>query len=712
MVLALNSWRLTAARRALAAVCVCFVVVKSIFGGDGDSYSEAERSHWSLRPRVAVKPPDILGNDKTLTPALSQAEREKARNEAAAFVRRPVDAFVFERLKKAQLEPAGEAERRVLVRRLTFNLSGLPPTPAEIEAFIADRAPDAYERLVDRLLANPHYGEAWAQHWLDVVRYAESEGFEYDRHRPGAWRFRDYVIECFNEDKPFDRFVMEQVAGDELAASEADREPFVAAGFHRLGPVRRNAGNSDVAFSRNEVLTELTDAIGASFLGLTVGCARCHDHMFDAIRQRDYYRLQAFFAATQEKDIQIGEEEAVKRWNEENDAIQAEIKRLKELIDDAVGQDRDKLTYELKKVQKKAPTPMPTISTVANDAAKRSDVRVLERGQTDKPKELVGPRVLGVFLTSSMAELRPDVESPKTQLAKWLIAPEHPLTARVYVNRLWQHQFGQGLVSTPNDFGVNGGQPSHPQLLDYLANELVRGGWSTKRMQRMIVESGAFRQASEFKVQSSTFKVHGSATLNVEPGTLNPSAIDPDDRLLWHFPRRRLSAEEARDAMIAVSGRLNEEFGGESVMPPVKQELVDLLYDPAQWKVTPDVREHDRRSVYLVAKRNLKLPFMEVFDQPDLLTSCARRQSSTHSPQALELLNGELSEQMSDSLAARLKSEAGSDPARIVERAFVLAVGRAPTAAERKVAVEFVKSQPLEEFALAMFNLNAFLYVD
>jgi len=319
-----------------------------------------------------------------------------------------------------------------------------------------------------------------------------------------------------------------------------------------------------------------------------------------------------------------------------------------------------------------------------------------------------------VFLTSSVAELPPDVESPKTQLAKWLIDPEHPLTARVYANRLWQFQFGQGVVSTPNDFGVNGGQPSHPQLLDYLANELVRSGWSTKRLQRMIVSSGAFRQKSEILDFGFSILDSDSATSTGNPNSKiqNPKLIDPDNRLLWHFPRRRLSAEEVRDAMLAVSGRLNEKFCGESVMPPVKQELVDLLYDPAQWKVTPDVREHDRRSVYLVAKRNLKLPFMEVFDQPDLLTSCARRQSSTHSPQALEMLNGELASAMGEAFAARLKREAGDDEEKIIERAFVLAAGREPTAAERKASLEFLKKEPLEEFALAMFNLNAFLYVD
>ncbi|MBW8885070.1 MAG: DUF1553 domain-containing protein, partial [Planctomycetia bacterium] len=465
----------------------------------------------------------------------------------------------------------------------------------------------------------------------------------------------------------------------------------VAAGFHRLGPVRRNAGNTDVAFSRNEVLTELTDCVGASFLGLTVGCARCHDHMFDPIRQRDYYRLQAFFAATQEHDIQLGDPEAIARWKAENDVIQAEIKRLRDAIDEAnTEEQRDKLAYELKRFQKRQPTPLPTISSVANDPAKRAEIHVLERGQTDKPKEVVGPRVLGVLLSSSDAEYPADIPSPKSRLAQWLIAPENPLTARVYVNRLWHYQFGAGLVSTPNDFGVNGGQPSHPQLLDYLANELIRGQWSTKRLQRLIVTSNTYRQSSEFK-----------------PEALNLSAIDPNNRLLSHFPRRRLTAEEVRDSMLAVSGRLNTSFGGESVMPPVKKELIELLYDPAQWQVTADKRQHDRRSVYLVAKRNLKLPFMEVFDQPDLQTSCARRQSSTHAPQALELLNGELANDLAAAFEERLRGEASQNSDQVIDRAYQLAAGRFPTAQEKTLALSFLKAQPLEEFALAMFNVNA-----
>jgi hypothetical protein len=694
----------------LAVAMLAYTLAASAAAADkGDVYTPEERSHWSLQPR-----------SQPAIPVFDNAQD-------AGWLSNSIDAFILARLKQAELRPSPTADRRTLIRRLSFNLLGLPPAPEEIKAFESDPAPDAYERLVDRLLAAPHYGEAWAQHWLDVVRYAESEGFEYDRHRVGAWRFRDYVIDSFNADKPFDQFVLEQIAGDELASHQPEASardantdpsttnssfaPLVAAGFHRLGPVRRNAGNTDVAFSRNEVLTEVTDAVGATFLGLTVGCARCHDHMFDAIRQRDYYRLQAFFAATQEHDIQIGDPEAVKRWNAENDVIQAEIKRLRDALDDANGEEREKLTYQLKAAQKKQPKPLPTISSVANDSAKRSEIHVLERGQSDKPKEAVGPRVLGVLLSSSDAELLPDVESPKTLLARWLIDPKHPLTARVFVNRLWHYQFGQGIVATPNDFGVNGASPSHPELLDYLANELITGGWSSKRAQRMIVTSSAYRQNS-----SQGFRVHGSEanSLTPEPRTRNPepSSIDPTNRLLSHFPRRRLTAEELRDAMLAVSGRLNERFGGESIMPPVKEELVELLYDPAQWQVTPDKHEHDRRSIYLVAKRNLRLPFMEVFDQPDLQISCARRQASTHAPQALEMLNGETATELAAAFAKRLRKEAGEGSDRQIERAFWLAAGRPPTVAETKLATAFLKDQPLEEFALAILNLNAALYVD
>ncbi|HZN35369.1 MAG TPA: DUF1553 domain-containing protein, partial [Pirellulaceae bacterium] len=292
----------------------------------------------------------------------------------------------------------------------------------------------------------------------------------------------------------------------------------------------------------------------------------------------------------------------------------------------------------------------------------------------------------------------------------WLVDPANPLTARVFANRLWHYQFGQGLVATPNDFGVNGAAPSHPQLLDWLANELVDGSWSHKRVQRLVVSSATYRQSAA--IGDLGLGIGDLSARNPKSPISNPKLTDPANRLLWHYPRRRLSAEQLRDALLAVSGRMNTKFGGESVMPPVPKELIELLYDPAQWQVTPDAREHDRRSVYLVAKRNLKLPFMEVFDQPDLQTSCARRISSTHPPQSLELLNGELSNRLAADFAARLRSEAGDDPTKQIERAYRLAAGRPPTERERQIALEFLREQPLSEFALAMFNLNAFLYVD
>ena len=657
---------------------LCLLALAPLVAAADDTYSEEERQHWSLVPRSQ---PEI--------PAAADSR-------LADWPAGPADAFVLQRLTASQLSPAPQATRLALIRRVTFALNGLPPTPDEISHFANDSRPDAYERLVDRLLASPSYGEAFGQHWLDVVRYAESEGFEYDRHRAGAWRYRDYVVRSFNSDKPFDRLILEQVAGDELPAAEHDEK--IAVGFHRLGPVRRNAGNTDVAFSRNEVLTEMTDAIGSSFLGLTVGCARCHDHMFDAIRQRDYYRLQAFLAATHERDVQLGDPADIQRWNAENDAIQAEIKTLSEAINQADGEELETLKSKLKIVKKRTPATLETISSVANDASRRTDVHLLERGQTDKPRELVGPRALGVLLTGSIAEHPNDIAMPKSLLAEWLIDPAHPLTARVYANRIWNYQFGQGIVATPNDFGVNGGAPSHPALLDYLANELVRAGWSTKHLHRLIVTSSAYKQASEIQNPISNIQ--------------NPQSLDPDNRLLWHFARRRLTAEQLRDSLLVVSGRVNRAIGGPSIMPPVKSELVQLLYEPEQWQVTPDPREHDRRSIYLVAKRNLRLPFMEVFDQPDLLISCARRISSTHAPQSLELLNGEFANDLAKAFAERLRSEAGNDRQKQIERAFWLAAGRPPTAEEIKLANAFLDEQPLSEFALAMFNLNVFLYVE
>jgi hypothetical protein len=633
-----------------------------------------DRSHWWFQPRQSPQPPDFS----------EPAARDWLRNE--------IDAFVLDRLRAAGLRPAPEAPRQTLIRRLYFDLVGLPPTPAEIDAFLDDSSPQAYERLVDRLLASPQYGERWGQHWLDVVRYAETEGFEYDRYLVGAWRYRDWVIECFNADKPYDEFVREQVAGDELAS--ADRSLLVAAGFHRLGPVRRNAGNQEVAGSRNEVLTEMTNAVGSVFLGLTVGCARCHDHMFDPIRQRDYYRLEAFLAATHEKEVSLASETEQAAWQQRTDELKAEMKRVQQELGKSPDDARPELQSRLKELEHELPPPLDALCTVTNDAARRTPIRVLERGNWDKPGDSVGPRVPGVLLPDGAPELPTDVPGPRTRLAEWLIQPGNPLTARVMVNRLWQGHFGRGIVATPNDFGLNGDAPSHPELLDWLANRLVDGGWRLKAVHRLIVSSRTYRQSVGPSDPAEGF------------------AKDPENRLLAHFPRRRLEAEEIRDAMLSVSGRLNLKAGGPSVVVPVENDLVELLYKPSQWEVTADAREHDRRSVYLFAKRNLRLPFMEVFDQPDLQISCARRESSTHAPQALELLNGRLSNELAGAFAERIERDAPGDTRRQVELAYRLATGRPPNERETALAADFLSRQPLGEFALAMFNLNAFLYVD
>lgn len=663
----------------LAFLAIVMAVGHVPVAADEEEYSRQDREHWSFLPCLESDLPTFVDPEDRSWP------------------RGAIDAFVLAEQRAHDLRPAPEANRVVLARRLFFQVTGLPPAPDEIDAFVNDPAPDAYERLVDRLLASPRYGEQWGQHWLDVARYAETEGFEYDRHRPGAWRFRDYVIRSLNADKPYDQFVAEQLAGDELRPD--DHEALVAAGFHRLGPVRRNAGNAAVAFSRNEILTERTNAVGTAFLGLTVGCARCHDHMFDPIRQTDYYRLQAFLSASFEANLEIASDELKRDWNARNKASNDEIASIKAQLKPAggkpvTGQEEERLLAELEAAQDRAPAPLPTISTVRNDANQRTPIHLLERGEPEQKAQRLNMRVLGVLLPAGAEGFPDDTSNPKALLAAWITNKNNPLTARVIVNRLWQSHFGTGLVATANDFGFNGDMPSHPKLLDYLANRLIEHDWQLKPIHRMILSSSTYRQSARSPLAAAA------------------EQFDPDNRLLWHFPRRRLAAEELRDAMLAVSGQLNLTAGGPSVIVPVDQELVDLLYKPAQWQVTPDETQHLRRSVYLVAKRNLRLPFLEVFDQPDLQTSCARRESSTHAPQSLELLNGTLSNQLAQRFAERLRQGAGSEPHEVVTLAFALAAGRPPSERERAVAVRFLAEQPLREFALAMFNLNAFLYVE
>ncbi len=657
----------------MARVTVLLAMLRTVVELHSATIGPKERAFWSFQPLKPSRAPSVTNS---------------------TWAKTPVDRFILAKLESAGLTPAPPASRQDWIRRVAFDLTGLPPSPEDVAAFVKDPSPDAHEKYVDRLLSSPAYGERWAQHWLDVVRFAETEGFEYDRPVSGAWRFRDFVIRSFREDLPYDDFLTAQLAGDELAPQ--DREMQIAAGFHRVNPVRRNASNQDVSATRNEVLTERTDMIGAAFLGVTVGCARCHDHKFDPITQKDYYQMQAFLAATQENDIPcVGPDEHA-AWKSRTETVNEEIARLKESLKAVTGEAEKRLREKLKETEARLPDPLPSLASIKNDPALLTPIHLLKRGDPERKEERVGMKGLSVLLPDGAKEMPPETPNPRTALARWMTDPRHPLTARVIANRIWQHHFGAGLVRTPNDFGANGDRPSHPELLDYLAGELIRGGWKLKRLHRLLVTSASYRQA----------------VLNPGVPDAKARASDPDNRWLSHFNRRRLEAEELRDAMLAVSGMLDRRSEGESVLLPVDSDLVDELYKPTQWRVTEDRSLHYRRSIYLIAKRNLRLPFMQVFDQPMLQTSCPRRESSTHAPQALEMLNGRTANELANAFAARLKREAGADPRGQVERAYLLAVGRAPTPAERDLALEFLKRSPLKEFALATFSLNAFMYVE
>jgi hypothetical protein len=659
-------------RLALGGLVISLLAASEAIAPLG-KYTPVERRHWAFVKRSQPEVPKFkLAADR-------------------AWARTPIDAFILERLKKDGLRPSVSADRATLVRRLYFDLTGLPPTPRDVARFVADKSPDAYSKLVEQLLSSPHYGERWGQHWLDVVRFAETDGFEYDTHRKDAWRYRDYVIRAFQNDKPYDRFLTEQLAGDEIAPKED--ETLVAAGFNRLGPLRKNAGNQEVASSRNEVLTEMTNVVGSALLGVTLGCARCHDHKFDPIRQSDYYRIQGYFAAAQPQDIPRAPVEVQAAWKAKVEALDAEVKQLRRSMKTATPDERQARVKRIEEIQDNTPEPPAGLQSMSDDLAHKSEIHLLARGDYQNKGDAVGMRPLGVLLPDGAPELPQDTQHPRAELAKWVADPENPLTARVMVNRIWQFHFGRGIVATPNDFGRMGVRPTHPELLDYLANEFVSSGFSVKHVHRLILNSNAYRQASS---------------------TVNAAAMekDPENKLLWKFNRRRLEAEEIRDAMLAISGTLNEKQGGPSVIVPIDQTLVSALYKPSQWAVTKDPAEHSRRSVYLLAKRNLRLPFMEVFDAPDTLVSCPRRESSTHAPQALELLNGDLANRNAELLAKRLETEGGADLRKQVDLAYRLVAGRAASAKEMQQSVEFLRTGARREFALAVLNLNAFLYVN
>ena len=562
---------------------------------------------WAFRKPVRVDPPRV--SDPT-------------------WVQNPIDVFVLARLDKAGLKPSPPASKLALLRRVTYDLTGLPPTPKELDDFLADDKAGAYERVVDRLLASPHFGERQAQHWLDVARYAESNGYEADGERPNAWRYRDWVVKAFNDDMPYDRFLTEQLAGDLMTPgadatrlASADAERLIAAGFNRCGPVHQTSGNVDRAVLRQELLTEMTNGVGAAFLGLTVGCARCHDHKFDPIPQADYYRLQAFFSAAQPKEIDLStpaERDENQRLNEELNAkitplrkqaadIEAPVRdRLREAkkakleapYRDALAVNPDKRTPEQKKLAEQAdvlikvtwdeivdalspadrekraelrrranaleaqrPAPPAQAWTIAEDGSPRF-ANVLKRGSLSQKGARVEPGFPSVLNPpGANADAQPGSPLSRLDLARWLTRPDQPLTARVIVNRLWEHHFGRGVVATPDDFGAHGEAPTHPELLDWLAVELVEHGWSLKHVHRLMVLSNAYRQDSR-------------------PADADGKRIDPENHLLCaHEPpparRRGAARRRAGDGRHAQPGRRRPDgqdaAGAGGLRPPLQR---------------------------------------------------------------------------------------------------------------------------------------------
>jgi mono/diheme cytochrome c family protein len=561
---------------------------------------------------------------------------------------KPLDHFILARLEAGGLAPNPAATRRTLIRRAFFDLIGLPPAPEEVEAFVNNRSADAWERLIDRLLARPQFGERWGRHWLDVVRFAQSNGYERDDEKPFAWRYRDYVIDAFNSDKPFNQFILEQLAGDELdSVTDAER---IATGFYRLG-----VWDDEPDDSRQAVFDELDEIIttaGQAFLGLTVNCARCHDHKFDPISQRDYYALLSFI-------------QNIKGYE------------TPKYVPDAA--DFTLLSSAVKMLTKKANAPPSGWALAVREKGPKPDpTHLLIRGNAGTPGEEVQPAFLSVFPPVPVKNSAPRPQSTtcgrRRVLAEWIAGPSNPLTARVLVNRIWQHLFGRGIVATPNDFGKAGVPPTHPELLDWLAAEFVDGGWTIKRMLRLIMLSSTYQMSS---------------------GADRPDALAADEAndLFWRQSMRRLEAEAIRDAALVVSGDLNRQMGGRGFFPPLSREVIAGQSKPGfGWEIQHGA-DIERRSVYMFIKRNLMVPMLESFDYSNTSQPLGSRPVTTVAPQALMLLNSQFMQHQAERLADRISRESGSDSKKQIERAFAVALGRPPTDNEVQIALEYVRQQ-------------------
>jgi hypothetical protein len=618
----------------------------------------------------------------------------------SGWPRNDIDRFILARLEQKKIKPSPPADRVTLIRRVSLDLIGLPPTPAEADAFVNDQRADAYEQLVDRLLASPHYGERWARHWLDVARYADSNGYSIDAPR-AIWKYRDWVIDALNRDLPYDQFVIEQLAGDLLP--DATQEQKIATGFHRNTQINQEGGIDPEQF-RIESVLDRVNTTGTAFLGLTVGCAQCHDHKFDPISQREYYQLFAFLNNQDEPDLDTATpEEFAKReaYRAKTKTIEAGLDRYADSIVPKQAAWEASLTEEQRaKLKDEVQTALLLLPAQRNeeqtknahaafleyDAGYKQLQKQLDKFKKDEPRitttmvlqERMQPRESYVFIKGDFTrkgdpvtpavlhvlQPMPPTEQPtRLDLARWIVAPQNPLTARVMINRVWQQYFGRGLVETENDFGTQGSPPSHPELLDWLAAELIAQKWSLKAMHRLIVTSAVYRQSS-----------------HVRPDLAN---VDANNKMLARQTRLRLDGEIVRDVSLSASGLLNPKIGGPSVFPPQPDGVMTLGQSKREWMASQG-EDRNRRGMYTFFWRATPHPALMVFDSPDGMSACTRRPRSNTPLQALTLLNSQAFVEFSQALAARvLKDEAGSDRKRI-ERAFRFCLSRKPVPAERQ----------------------------
>ncbi len=673
----------------------------------------------------------------------------------AAWGHGAVDAFVLAKLRERGLRPNPPADKVALLRRASYDLTGLPPAPEEIREFLADQSPDAFEKVVDRLLESKHYGEKWGRHWLDLVRYGETNSYERDGAKPYVWRYRDYVIRSFNEDKPYDKFILEQLAGDELDAPTADS--VIATGYYRLG-IWQDEPVDKVASMYND-LDDILVTTSETFLGLTVGCARCHDHKIDPIPQKDYYRMLAFFrnirrygirgtdsvleASVTEVNQAAEDREKNKDLQDHNQRLQAairEMQRLEQKVEGGLeGVEKEDFAYEMnrlaimkrhagdmgrklinpgqmrhyesllrrrRELEANPPTGLAKALCVKEQGPEAPPTFVLMRGNAHAEGEEVGPGFPSV-LSPPEPNIVPPASGKSTgrrmALARWLASRDNPLTARVLVNRLWQHHFGRGIVRSSSDYGFQGTPPTHPELLDWLAAEFMEGGWKIKRMHRLIMLSDAYRMSS---------------AMDSAEGIARDQAND----YLWRFSPRRLTAEEVRDSILAINGRLNPKMFGPSIYPTMPQAVLHGQSRPGEgWHTSPPA-EQQRRSVYIHVKRSLPVPMMASFDAADPDKSCPVRFVTTQPTQALGMLNSDFVNQQAQAFATSARKHAGDDLRAQVIWALWRAKQREPSESDIDRGVRLIRElqeadgasaeDAMKYFCLVALNLNEFMYLD